>query len=449
MDQMVDSKIHTIIVEIATYICVDNDTCLLNKLLEDVIYKEYYFSDDDIIQLQIVLDRISDKEFIFDELNFFVANNEELFNDEIKILILIRTVLYYLIKHDQDVLDRCKKLAMLFKIKEDVVSLLISLLPDYVSMYDFQYDGGIGYFFEIPDKYDEGIFKIIRYIKNEVLYRHKEKLKYLNSGEFQHIADKEGFEAIKSMSGIEDLSNIIFKYGIERMLILQKMGSTIKVTEKNFPRLYKLFLECCEILDIKTIPQLFIEQGFINAYTAGADQHIIVLSSASLGCLTDDELMFVLGHELGHIKCGHVFYYWMASSILPLLGNIIGNFTLGIGNLVSNSIRLALLNWTRNAEFSADRAGLLTCQNYNSAITTLMKISGAPIKYYSKLDTESFLNQAREFKLYDSDSLNALLKTVSIATQTHPWTVMRAAYLEDWLNSGAYDLLIDRYKYPF
>lgn len=161
MDQMTDRKIHTLIVEIAAYICVDNDTCLLNKLLDDVIYKEYYFSDDDKIQLKIVLDRINDKEFIFDELNSFVANNEELFNDEIKILILIRSVLYYLIKHDQDALDRCKKLAMLFKIKDEVVFLLIDLLPNYVSMHEFQYDGGIGYFFEIPDKYDEGIFKII------------------------------------------------------------------------------------------------------------------------------------------------------------------------------------------------------------------------------------------------------------------------------------------------
>lgn len=444
---MTDSKIHTLIVEIAAYICVDNDAYLLNKVLEDVIYKEFYFSDRDLIQLQILFDKIDDKDFIYDELNLFVADKEELLNDEIKILILIRAVLYYLIKHDQEVLDRCRKLAILFNIKDELVSLLIDLLPDYFSMGDFQYDGGIGYFFEIPEKYDEDIFNIIRYIKNEVLYRRKEKLKYLNSNEFQHIADKEGFETIKSMSGIEDLSNIIFKYGIERMMILQKMGSSIRVTEKNFPRLNKIFLECCEILDIKNIPQLFIEQGFINAYTAGADQHIVVLSSAAIGCLTDDELMFVLGHELGHVKCGHVFYYWMASSILPLLGNIIGNFTLGIGNLLSSSIRLALLNWSRNAEFSADRAGLLTCQNFNSSITTLMKISGAPIRYYSKLDIESFLNQAREFKLYDSDSLNALLKTVSIATQTHPWTVMRAAYLEEWINSGAYDLLIDRHKY--
>jgi Zn-dependent protease with chaperone function len=99
----------------------------------------------------------------------------------------------------------------------------------------------------------------------------------------------------------------------------------------------------------------------VNAFTAGVERPIVVVTSGAVDLLTHEELAFLIGHELGHIKSGHVLYHQMAD-ILPLLGSIVASATLGMGGLVSTGIQLALLNWYRMSEFPADRAGLLVCK---------------------------------------------------------------------------------------
>ena len=53
-----------------------------------------------------------------------------------------------------------------------------------------------------------------------------------------------------------------------------------------------------------------------------------------------------------------------------------------------------------------------------------------------------FIQQAREFKQLDYEGLNKLIKLISIADSSHPWTVMRAAELLNWINNGDYERFI-------
>ena len=47
-----------------------------------------------------------------------------------------------------------------------------------------------------------------------------------------------------------------------------------------------------------------------------------------------------------------------------------------------------------------------------------------------------------------SEGLNKVIKLISIADASHPWTVMRAAELLNWINDGAYSEIINHGNIP-
>jgi hypothetical protein len=112
---------------------------------------------------------------------------------------------------------------------------------------------------------------------------------------------------------------------------------------------------------------------------------------------------------------------------------------MGISELLGVGINLALLHWQRMSEYTADRAGLLGCQDATVALRALMKLAGLPSKYYSKMNTADFIAQAEAFDAMDSDKVTLVMKYLSGAGATHPHTVMRGKQLLDWHKSGGYD----------
>ena len=98
------------------------------------------------------------------------------------------------------------------------------------------------------------------------------------------------------------------------------------------------------------------------------------------------------------------------------------------------------------SEFTADRAGLLACQNIDAALNAILKMSGLPMKYFQHMNREMFLEQAKEFEERYSGVTDQAIKAISIIDETHPWTVMRAAELIKWYESGEYQAILDKVK---
>ncbi|MGH8727332.1 MAG: M48 family metalloprotease [Burkholderiales bacterium] len=271
----------------------------------------------------------------------------------------------------------------------------------------------------------------------------RRKLTGLRPQTYEHPLDTKALDALEGTPGLETLVRKCNEWGFERLLRVQLTGSNLRVTADNFPEIHAHLKSAAEILDLPHLPEIYIASGGdINAFTAGVEKTIVVLTSAAVDQLTDDELFFVIAHELGHIKSGHVLYYQMAEFI-PVLGDIIGGLTLGIGGVVSTGLQVALLNWKRMSEFTADRAGLLATQDVNAAVSTMMKLAGLPQKSYGAINNEDFLAQAREFEGLDTDKLSWLAKGLSVMGQEHPWTVMRASEFLKWTDGGGYERVLN------
>lgn len=72
-----------------------------------------------------------------------------------------------------------------------------------------------------------------------------------------------------------------------------------------------------------------------------------------------------------------------------------------------------------------------------------MKMAGMPIKQFDDMKYQTFIQQAKDFKQLDFDGMNKIIKTISIADDSHPWTVMRAAELLNWIERGSYQSYFD------
>ena len=268
--------------------------------------------------------------------------------------------------------------------------------------------------------------------------RNKKILRGLDSTSYEHPFDKKALTALERVKGVGMVGSFITKHAIEKVYAVQYTGSNIKVTKDNYPKIYDYLEYACCILDMAKIPDLYIQWGYgINAFTVGAENPIIVLNSGLIDLCSDDEIMFIIGHECAHIKSNHCLYHLMAQSINMIIDSMPG------GNLIAAPLQYALYYWDRMSEFTADRGGLLCCQNKEAAITAFIKMAGLPIKEFGNIDYKTFIQQATDFKRLDYEAMNKLIKFVSIADASHPWTVMRAAELLNWIDSGEYSRIMN------
>ena len=261
---------------------------------------------------------------------------------------------------------------------------------------------------------------------------------------YEHPHDRNALSSLKGTAGLETVIRKFNEYSIERFFRIQYTGSNLRINGDNYPELHGLVSEAAAILGLRRVPDVYVmgEEGGINAFTAGVERPIIVLTASCIDHLSEDELTFVIGHELGHIKSEHVLYRQIGAMV-PMVGGVVGAMTLGVSKLISTALEVTLLNWQRMSELTADRAGLLVCQSANASISALAKIAGLPHKLFDRFNVDDFIAQAKEFKDFDASALDKVAKFFTIMDHSHPWTVLRAAELLAWIESGEYERIFN------
>ncbi len=264
--------------------------------------------------------------------------------------------------------------------------------------------------------------------------RRRVPLPDISSRAWEHPADRGALVALRKLRGYDTLLKRLSGLFNERAVRLIYLGSAVRVDERQFGRLHGLLAEVCGTLDAEAVPELYVAlDPQPRATTLGIDKPFIVVTSGLVALLDEDELRFVLGHELGHVLSGHAVYQTLLQRLLQLssLFNAIP-----IGGLGIRAITAALMEWSRKAELSADRAGLLATQEPAVAFRVHMKLAcgGDP----AELDLTSFFAQGAE---YDStgDLRDSLLKLMLVEARSHPFAVVRATELRRWVDGGEYN----------
>jgi Zn-dependent protease with chaperone function len=259
-------------------------------------------------------------------------------------------------------------------------------------------------------------------------------LKEIDPASWEHPADKAALAALRRVPGFDTVLKALFGVFGEKPIRLAFQANAVKVGPKQFPELHEQYQEVLRTLDAPHYDLFVSQTPLVNAGAYGMKKPFIVLNSGAVRLLTRDEMTFLLGHELGHIMSGHVLYRTMTVLLLQLA-------TMGfpIVGLAARAVLIGLLEWMRKAELSSDRAGLLVGQDPETALRTLMKLAGGG--YDNETDLNEFMIQADEYRK-GGDVADAVFKVLNILGSTHPFHVLRAAELRDWIESGAYDRLL-------
>src|SRR5918998_3762512 len=261
----------------------------------------------------------------------------------------------------------------------------------------------------------------------------------LNKYDYIHPLDSRALAALKTIPGIDSALKKLLQVTGESAIRVIFTASAVKVTPKQCPDLYAKLQIACTTLGVD-MPELFVQQNpIVNAFTGGVKHPVIVLHSQLIERLNDEEVLAVIAHEVGHIHAEHVLYI-TAARLLEALANVaiasapIANI---VAQILSGTMRAALLAWARRAELSCDRAALLVVQDADVIGRTMMKLCGGT--FASRVDYEQFLAQARDFQQnYDQKALDRFWADIINAGLTHPFPVWRVAEILKWVENGEY-----------
>lgn len=253
---------------------------------------------------------------------------------------------------------------------------------------------------------------------------------------FTYPGDQEALAAMKAIPGAGPLLAWLDANFSEQITHLSNNEQMVRINANNYGSIYALVERCCTILACK-VPDVYITTNpEMNAYTSGQRRTCIVLHSALIESLTPDELCFVIGHEIGHIKAAHGLYrqlggmlisYWdVLASVVPVPG---------VG-MLRIPLLLAYWEWYRRAEFTCDRAGLLCVQNAAPALGALAKLSGKVAGYEDERNIEETIAQTEAHK--DVNKLVLLVSILENSGNTHPFIPLRLKALKEYAQGEAY-----------
>ncbi|HXV85946.1 MAG TPA: M48 family metallopeptidase [Gemmatimonadales bacterium] len=253
---------------------------------------------------------------------------------------------------------------------------------------------------------------------------------------WEHPSDRAALQTLRAIPGFDQVvRKIVGTFG-ERGIRLLFQANAVRVGPTQFPVLHALITEASVTMDWPEAPEVYVTQTpLVNAGAVGVDRPFIILNSGAVGLLETDELRVLLGHELGHVMSGHALYRTVLILLLELgFQNL--PFLAGIALL---PIKLALLEWYRKSELSADRAGLLASQDPAASMQVFLKLAGGGAA--KEMDLQAFMRQAAEYE-ERGGALDTIYKILNTLGATHPFNTLRAAELKRWIDAGTYDKVI-------
>jgi len=217
---------------------------------------------------------------------------------------------------------------------------------------------------------------------------------------------------------------VIFAYNMSLAHHRELVRAARPITPQQTPELAELVERGVDRIQPGAVDVYLLASREMNAYTFGlGSPKVVVLYSALFQTMDEDEILFILGHELAHVALGHTW-----------LNSLVGGMA-GIPSSISVTavLTIAFLWWNRACEYSADRGGLLACEKPEKAISALVKLAAGP----QAKDQRSL---AQAYQQIDAED-DTLMGSLNEALATHPMLIRRIERLREYAASPQYQRL--------
>jgi len=250
---------------------------------------------------------------------------------------------------------------------------------------------------------------------------------------YQHPADKAASAALSAIPQLDRVVRKLIELGYERALRQSALGASVRLGEQQLPEVWAEHRFAYTTLDIDEVPPLYMTaMPVANAAAIGAKRPIVVVNSELVRLLDPPQRRAVFAHEASHILSDHQLY----GTALIILTRLAGAGRLPLPLV---PIRTALLEWSRAAELSCDRAAALVTRDPLVVCRTFLSIAGGAM--VDQLDLDAFMKQGMEYT-DEGTGLERLTRLLTDLGVTHPLPVRRMHELMKWVRGGDYDRIV-------
>lgn len=200
-------------------------------------------------------------------------------------------------------------------------------------------------------------------------------------------------------------------------------GHSFKVTEKMSPKLFHIFHDVKNKLNYKKNIDFYITNSAeLNAFALtrsdDKDTDIININSALISMFDDDELRFVVGHEIGHLITRYARVVRLINFIFPDPEKV--------PLILAHRIEL----WQKVSELTADRFGFIASPNVEKCVSGFFKMASGLSTDRIDFDYKAYLIDNEKILDYFTQNRNMF---------THPVNPLRIKAIKLFSESSLYE----------
>lgn len=256
----------------------------------------------------------------------------------------------------------------------------------------------------------------------------------IDAGAFQWAEDGKAMSALKKVTPLNAAAKSISDKVGRRWIEVTFNG--VLLSEKQMPHIYFQAVKAARILGMTKMPDVYLSgERAWDCLTFGSDKDsFIVIGSALAGNFRADEMLFLIAREIGHCRAGHALWKTVIQFFLgeqgPKKGFMAGGVfaALSPSALIGGAIEMPLLAWARQAEITADRAGLLAVGNEEIARKVLLSWSLKSAYIYKQINVEAWLEQQEGIE-------DDFMRLSELTTTSTPYLTRRLKLLGEFATS--------------
>lgn len=220
--------------------------------------------------------------------------------------------------------------------------------------------------------------------------------------------------------------------------------NTIAATEKQYPRVLEAGLLAARRLGAREIPPFNIEldRAYQSATYGSEHDAFVNIGSALPRFLNDEDLLFVLGHEMGHLVSHHALWTTVSTFLVgQQRQNLMSEGVMGILSnplkLIEGGVESLITNWMRVADFTADRAALLAVGSFDKAKRAIFLLHLRSRRELDEMDIDAWMSRVET-----QDP--RMSKLSQMMTSSTPYLGSRLVELRNFAASPQYEALRQR-----
>jgi Zn-dependent protease with chaperone function len=243
----------------------------------------------------------------------------------------------------------------------------------------------------------------------------------IGSEAFMWAQDGAAMSKLRSISSLTSVARTISDKVGRRWI--ESTFNAIRLSEAQLPEVYSTAVHAARLLGMPYMPDVYISGDQMwDALIFGSDDNaFVVLGTALISNFRGEDLLFVLAREMGHCRAGHALWKtvirFLVGEMAPRGGLMAGGLFSAVGkvlspsHLIESAIELPLLAWARQAEITADRAGLLAVGDEAIARRVLLSWSLKSSMLSQRINIDAWLSQEG-----DDDQMMQLSEMLSSST---------------------------------